>query len=136
MTRPALASAVLEFLRAHIDSHEQLEILLLLRREGPAWWSSHRIRSVLDIPEELVGKALTRLMARGLLATQGEPPQWAYAAASPQMAETVDQLVRSYEIHRFEIVGLMSGNAIERMRTQTLQAFADAFVMRKDKDVG
>jgi hypothetical protein len=136
MTTPGLPAVVLDFLCEHIDSHEQLEILLLLRLESPAWWSPKGIASQLSIPEELAAHALTVLLAHRLVATQGAPSHWSYAAASPQIADAVDQLASCYSMHRFEIVHVMSVNAIKRMRTQTLQAFADAFVLRKDKGDG
>jgi len=133
MNTPESPANVVKLLYDCIESYEQLEILLLLRTESPAWRSSIGIASQLNLTAELVAEALTALEPRGLIKTEGEPPRWAYAPDTPEIAATVERLASSYKLNRFEIVRLMSGNAIKRMRTQALHAFADAFVIRKDK---
>ena len=50
--------------------------------------------------------------------------------------ETLARLVEVYEEQPIEIIKLMSANAIERVRTAALRAFADAFVLHKGKDNG
>jgi len=60
----------------------------------------------------------------------------AYALAPPPRGETLARLVEVYEEQPIEIIKLMSTNAIERVRTAALRAFADAFVLHKGKDNG
>jgi hypothetical protein len=46
----------------------------------------------------------------------------------------VNQLARAYALQRLEVVKLMTANAIKRLRTNALNAFAESFVIHKDKD--
>ncbi len=117
----------------HIDSYEQLEILLLLRLEATEAWSELRIGERLGLSATLTSDAVTALIAHGLVRRQGDGPRCAFAPSSEALDEAVTALARSYTSQRLEIVRLMSANAIKRMRTDTLRAFADAFVLRRDE---
>jgi hypothetical protein len=45
-------------------------------------------------------------------------------------------LLEVYESNRIELMMLLSANAIERMRTGALRAFADAFVIGRNRKDG
>lgn len=136
MSTPDLPNLVRAFMLEHIDSYEQLEILLLLRLEATESWSELRISERLGLPVSLTADAVTALIAHGLVTRPGGGPRCAFAPRSEALDEAVTELARSYASQRLDIVKLMSSNAIKRMRTDALRAFADAFVLRKDKDNG
>jgi hypothetical protein len=131
-----LPAEVQALLLDHIESYEQLEILLLLRLEAAESWSEERISSRLNISPTLTTAALSALRLSGVVKLRGEWPRYEYAADTPAIDDAVNMLVAIHSTHRFEIIKLMSANAIRRMRTGALRAFADAFVLRKDKDDG
>jgi len=128
--------AIRAFLRAHIDSFESLEILLLLRRERAACTAEELCRR-LKTRAPLVDDALASLVrARLVTAARNEQTLYAYADEGPFRDATVDSLERIYRDEPLRIMQLMSANAMERLRTSTIRAFADAFVVRKDKGSG
>jgi hypothetical protein len=131
-----LPAEVQALLYDHIESYEQLEILLLLRLEAAESWSEEHISSRLNISPTLTAAALSALRLSGVVKLRGEWPRYEYAADTPAIDDAVNMLVAIHSTHRFEIIKLMSANAIRRMRTGALRAFADAFVLRKDKDDG
>lgn len=129
-----LPEDVRTLLHEHIESYEQLEVLLLLRRERYEAWTVAGLAARLHIREELVGSALDGLKAGGLVAaTVAAPaPRFAYRPASSGLDAAAGRLDREYAERPIRIIQLMSANAIERVRTAALHTFADAFVLKKD----
>jgi len=126
-------------LHEHIESYEQLEVLLLLRRERYEEWTVTGLAVRLQVREELVGLALEGLRAAGLVAITGAAaaPRFAYRPVSSSLDAAASRLDREYAERPIKIIQLMSANAIERVRTAALHRFADAFVLKKnDKDRG
>jgi predicted ArsR family transcriptional regulator len=134
-----LPEDVRALLNEHIDSYEQLEVLLLLRRERYEEWTVTGLAARLHVREELIGSALERLKAGGLVAaTRAAPaPRFAYRPTSSGLDAAAGRLDREYAERPIRIIQLMSANAIERVRTAALHTFADAFVLKKkDSDGG
>jgi len=133
-----LPEDVRALLHEHIESYEQLEVLLLLRRERYEEWTVAGLATRLHIREELVGSALDGLKASGLVSTTAAAPalRVAYRPASSGLDAAADRLDREYAEHPIRIIQLMSANAIDRVRTAALHTFADAFVLKKDKKGG
>jgi predicted transcriptional regulator len=125
-------------LRDHIESYEQLELLLLLRAERGFSWSEEALSGRLRISTSLVSQALAGLRSGGFVAAsanQGES-RYTYVPQSDTVETSIDRLSTAYREQPMPIIKLMSSNAIERMRTAALRTFADAFLLRKDKDRG
>ena len=134
-------------LHEHIETYEQLEVLLLLRRERYEAWTPEALAARLHVAEALVQPALSTLKAAGLVTTDGtsdsagHPRRYAYRPASSGLDATVGILDREYAERPISIIRLMSANSIERVRTAALHTFADAFILnkslsKKDKDRG
>ena len=123
-------------LHEHIESYEQLEVLLLLRRERYQEWTTAGLAARLHVREELVESALEGLKAGGLVAVTGEAParRFAYRPTSSGVDAAAGRLDREYAERPIRIIQLMSANAIERLRTAALHTFADSFVLKKKKD--
>jgi hypothetical protein len=100
-------------LRDHIESYEQLEILLLLRREVGKTWAAEQISERLGISAALAADALAALRSSRLVAAQDEPEtRYAYAPGKAALEETVNRLASDYATSaRIEIIKLMSANA-------------------------
>lgn len=124
-------------LRDHIDSFECLEVLLLLRRERAAR-TAEELSACLNMRAPLLDDALASLVRGRLVNTthRSSPTLYEYAHERLDQDNVVGSLERAYREEPIEIMRLMSTNAIERLRTSTIRAFADAFVVRKDKDRG
>lgn len=133
-----LPDDVRALLHEHIESYEQLETLLLLRRERYEQWTGEALAARLRVHPELIESALVHLKASGLVdATGAAPTRFAYRTASSVLDATVGRLQSEYSERPILIIQLMSANAIERLRTATLHTFADAFVLKKkDHDRG
>jgi hypothetical protein len=131
-----LPADVRALLHEHIESYEQLELLLLLRRERYEEWTIPGLAARLHVGEELVGSALEGLKLGGLVAiTAATPaPRFAYRPVSSGLDTAAGRLDREYHERPIRIIQLMSANAIERLRTAALHTFADAFVLHKKKD--
>lgn len=134
-----LPEDVRALLHEHIESYEQLEVLLLLRRERHEGWTTAGLSARLHVREELVGSAIEGLKAGGLVTmTSTAPvPRFAYRPTSSGLDAAAGRLDREYAERPIRIIQLMSANAIDRVRTAALHTFADAFVLKKkDTDDG
>ncbi len=136
MTADELPEDVQRLLRDQIESYEQLELLLLLRTELDHPWTAEALSSRLRIPASLVVAALDELQTARLVEARplGAARQYAYVPQSPHAEATLGRLVQAYREHPIPVLKQMSANAIERVRTAALRTFADAFILRKDKD--
>lgn len=128
-----LPEDVRALLHEHIESYEQLEVLLLLRRERYEDWTIDGLSARLHVREELVGSAVEGLKASGLVTmTRTAPtPGFSYRPASSGLDAAAGRLEREYAERPIRIIQLMSANAIDRVRTAALHTFADAFVLKK-----
>lgn len=134
---PQVPEEVRALLRERIESYEQLEMLFALRndrREQTAAQMSARF----GIDRTLAQTALAELHTHGLVQARGRgaEPRYLYAPASPALEETIGHLARLYVEQPIAVLRILSANAIKRVRTGALRAFADAFILRKDKDRG
>ena len=137
MAADDLPEDVQRLLRDYIESYEQLELLLLLRTELDPW-TVEALSARLRIPASLVLLALDGLQRIGFVAARplGAEKQYAYIAQNSGGEATLERLVQAYREHPIPILKQMSANAIEGVRTAALRAFADAFILRKDKKDG
>lgn len=134
-----LPEDVRALLHEHIETYEQLEVLLLLRRERYEDWTIAALAARLHVREELIGSAVERLESGGWVATVSGvgAVRYAYRPGSSGLDAAAGRLEREYAEQPIRIIQLMSANAIERVRTAALHTFADAFVLNnKDKDRG
>ncbi|MGH8228276.1 MAG: hypothetical protein ACREU3_10305 [Steroidobacteraceae bacterium] len=137
-----LPDDVQALLRERIESYEQLEALLVLQEEGGR--TAEELCARLRVPLTLVESALRDLQSYGLVQprpAQSAPQQpepaaqrYVYAPQTAALAAAVAHLASAYAQDPVPIIKLMSSNAIQRLRTGAVRAFADSFILRKDKD--
>jgi DNA-binding transcriptional ArsR family regulator len=125
-------------LRDHIESYEQLELLLLIRAEGETLWTEETLGGRLSMASSLVRAALDGLEAAGLVKAQVDSgtKRYSYLCQNDTVEGSISRLATTYREHPISIIKLMSANSIERLRTAALRTFADAFILRKDKNRG
>jgi len=124
-------------LRDFITSFEMLEIFLLLQANAGRDFGAAEVARHTHIGDDLAVRALESLHARRLI--QGPPPlpagHFRYSPANRELADAADELARDFAERRAAVLSTMSTNAIERLRSGALTAFADAFILgskRKD----
>ena len=132
-----LPEEVRALLRERIESYEQLEVLFALRNDRREQ-TAQEMSVQLAIDRTLADSTLAELQAQGLAELRGRDPEprYLYAPANPQLDQAVAHLARLYAEQPIAILKILSANAIRRVRTGALRAFADAFILRKDTDRG
>lgn len=112
------------FVREHIDSVEQLEILLLLAAEPIRSWSSEEVAKELRTSGRSAVTRLDRLTKQGLLSKTGD--QYLYQPKTEETREIVDALSNTYKTHRYRVISL-----IFSAKDSALDDFVDAFTIKR-----
>jgi hypothetical protein len=129
VTAGELPPAVAALLRAHVESFEQLEVLLHLHRRRDAARSAPMIAHDLRLGVDVVAEALEHFREVGLVErADTSPVVFALSDAAPK-ADAVAALAKVYDEDRSTVLRLMAGNALDRLRASAIKTFADAFVL-------
>jgi hypothetical protein len=120
-----IQESVRKLIADHIDSVEQLEVLLLLRAQRERVWTVGEINDEIKSSVSSVEARLSDLADRGLLERQGRTFRY---QATPEMDATVTELARAYAERRFTVIELIFAKPTDKLR-----AFADAFKMSKKR---
>lgn len=120
-------------LRDHIQSYEQLEVLLWLRDRRQEAWSPDSLAGRLNLAESMTEEACLALLEHRLIEARGAPPQWVfqYRPESAAHDTAIGQLVVAYAEHRLDVVRAMNANALDRLRTKSLGVFSGAFLWKR-----
>jgi hypothetical protein len=121
-----LSGRVLTFVRAHIDSVELLEVLLLLRDHAEEEWDAAGVAHELRIQPRSARSRLETLAAIDVVDLDGETARY---RMGNEHAEAVDELADAYRTRRVTIITLIFDRP-----AQSARAFADAFVVGRKKD--
>lgn len=132
MATESLSQPVRQLLREVMTTFERLEMLLLLHERAPAELSRKEIGDLSRIAPDLIADSLQGLTDHGLVARSGETG-FRYAPATPDLAAVADALVVAYRDRRAAVLSAMSVDAIERIRSGPIRAFADSFLLGKRK---
>lgn len=139
MAEFVVSGEVLAFMREHIESYEQVEVLILLRAHREQSWTSSAVATHLRITTTMASEALRFLCRENILSVQVGPSEllFKYAPRPAELGELVNRFVQAYDAHRLEVMKLMTANALERLRTKALRKFSDSFLIaRKKKEDG
>jgi len=113
----------------HIDSVEQLEILLLLYQHPERSWSAESVARELRVSPMSAGDRLKDMTRAAILArVPGAEGEYRYAPER-QMGEAVAGLAAAYSERRVTVINLIFSKPVDKIRT-----FADAFRLRRDDD--
>jgi hypothetical protein len=123
----AIPDDVDRFLARHVDTIEQLEVLLLLHRCPATDWTAESVASALYIQPASAARRLAALAGFGLLASKAESaPTYRYAPRTPELDATVGRLADTYRERRVAVITAIASRPMENVR-----AFSDAFRFRK-----
>jgi hypothetical protein len=120
---------VRQFLKEHIRSLEQLEILLLLQKDAQREWSPAEVYRVVRSSERSVTETLETLGRQGLLRKTELPAEskFQFSPSTDLLRTTIGNLADLYSERRVRIV-----EAIYSERISPMDEFAKAFRLRKD----
>lgn len=126
-----LPAIVLALLRERIETFEQLQILLLLLREPDRDWGIQRVASDLRIDAALVTESFEHLRRVGLLEARGsgEALTVHLGPSDPALRPACEALARAFVESPAEVMRTLNANAVERVRTSAMRAFASAFIL-------
>lgn len=129
MSAEQITEAMEQFLREHISSLPELELLLLLEKRTRPDWSAAEVAAELRIDPQWTERKLDELHARGLVTCQSGPPErYRFNPGASEQAAIVSQLAQCYERRRVSIITLIYSKPKDHLRN-----FADAFRLRERK---
>ena len=116
-----------EFIKTRIESVDELRVLLLFHARPQSDWCAEEIVQNLYLPPALVAVVLPRLVAKGLLSSAGDPPRYRFQPASAEIGGLIDQLAEMDRVRPVSLINLIYD------RPKDIQAFADAFKLKKEE---
>jgi hypothetical protein len=121
-----ISPEVRQFIAEHIETAEQLEILLLLHRSGEKEWTALDVSQAIYTVPASATMRLEGLVAHGFLSsTGGADPRYQYAPRTDQLRKQVDALSEAYRVDRVGVIKLIFSKPPD-----PLQSFSDAFKLR------
>lgn len=134
MLEDAELEALKKFLFEHVVDLEELQILARLQRgAGKDAYTEEEVAAATGLPVGTTRDTLQRLCARGLLAPSATAPVVYRYVLDGADRELLDHALSEYQTNPLQVMALMTSNAIERVRTSAMRAFADSFRIRGPK---
>jgi hypothetical protein len=119
----SLSNDAREFLRAHIQSLEQLEILAILRSDPEREWTAAAIYERILSSERSIAGRLSQFVDSGLVSTSdSSPPAFRYAPRDPVLDRGAEATLQAYRDRRVLVI-----ETIFRPESDPAQSFSDAF---------
>jgi hypothetical protein len=129
--------ALKKFLFEHVVDLEELQILARFHRQaGKDSFTEEEMAAATGLPIGTTRDTLQGLSARGLLAPSVTAPAVYRYVVDGEVRELLDRVLSEYEANPLQVLGLMTANSIERVRTSAMRAFADSFRIRRPKSNG
>lgn len=112
-----------DFITRHIESVEELEVLLLLHEAHDRSWTATEINDRLRSQESSIAKWLEALVGLGLARQGGS--RYRFAPASEELAREASALAEAYRERRIKVIELIFSKPNE-----SLLDFVRAFHLR------
>jgi hypothetical protein len=121
---------IARFMRANIESLEQLELLRVLSEDPTKEWQPEPLGREAQANPQAAASHLAALSSRGLLTiiTRGSETLYRHGCGSPGLDKMLSRLLQLYKERPVTMIRLVYTQATDRLR-----AFADAFRVRKEK---
>jgi hypothetical protein len=124
-----LPAAVRRFIAAHINSVEQLEVLLLLRSDPTREWAPGEVSTELATSHDAAALRLADLEAQGLVRARLDPvPRYRYANLPAKREAEVADVADAYAKRRVAVITEIFSEP------SPAESFSDAFRLRRDDD--
>ncbi len=119
---------VQRFIVDNLSSVEELEVLLLLRSRPDKEWNAAEVSQALYTQPAAAAMRLNDLRSHGLLTSRKEASElYRYHPRTADLEPLVSRLSEAYRERRVAVITLIYSKA-----SSQVQAFADAFKLRKD----
>lgn len=131
MTDSGFSDSLERFVRGHISSVEQVEVLMLLHRTAPRRWGAVAASRELRLDPVSVARRLADFHEHGVLNVEAgdEALQYWYVPSSIAPDRTLGELATAYQTRRTSLINLIFSEPPDDAR-----AFADAFRLRKKRE--
>ena len=116
------------FIREHLSSVAQLELLLLLHGNPGRPFTTESAAEALRIDPAWAGAEIDGLRKRGLFA-EVDRGTFCYEPVTDQLGQTIDRLASAFSTHRVSVITLIFSTP-----SDNVGSFADAFKLRSDDD--
>ena len=124
-----IPSDVRRFIVDHIDSVEQLEVLLLLHRNPARWWTAADVNAEIRTSLASAADRLRDLAERRLAGVEpGTLPRYRFAPVDAAVGGLVSRVAETYRKHRVAIVTLVYSKPSDAVRD-----LADAFRLGRSR---
>ena len=124
---PTPEDVILEmFIRAHVHSAEELEVLLLLFRSAGRWWSADAVGEALHLDRGNARGALEALCGAFLDVRLETEVLFRFATLNAERERLTARLAEAYRQDRTALLQIVAGHGAAR-------DFADAFRLRKEE---
>ncbi len=120
-----ISDEVRAFIQSHIHSVEQLEVLLLLRRERSRLFTGEEAARELRVHPESTTRWLDDLCARRLVVREGD--RFRFAPDGPALERSLNGLAAAYADARVAVIQVIFSKP-----TDVLRSFADAFKLKRE----
>jgi DNA-binding MarR family transcriptional regulator len=117
-----------QFIQTYVESVDQLRVLLALQKDPTAEWDAADLGARLYLPSAVASAALARLEAKGLCSSSGEPRHYRYRPETEEISRLMEELALFDRQRPVTLINLVYA------RPTAVQAFADAFRFRKEKE--
>ncbi len=126
MSADALPAPVQQFIRQHVSSIEQLEVLQLLAGSPGSQWTAPAVFKAVLTNVDSIERLLKKFADAGFIVkTDTQPPAYHFAPA-PEIAGTITELCKLYTEKSVRVI-----EAIYKDRS-AIQEFANAFKFKSD----
>jgi len=129
----SIPGSVRVLVRDSIHSIEQLEVLLCLCRAEPTAQSPDDLAHALGLAPDSCRVALQQLVVRRLAVAAGpDSSSFRYAPASEEQRAAVAALAAYDQAGRVDLMLLISGNAVGRVRRRARRMFNETLRLKKE----
>jgi hypothetical protein len=130
---PDLPTELTAFITRHLNSVEELEILLFLRKNEASSWTHAVISEQLHSSAVSARKRLEDLAEQELVKKEirEDVAHYQYAPPTEDLRARVSQLAELYPLYRIRIIQLIISSSAGR-----IQQIADAFKLREEDSNG
>jgi hypothetical protein len=133
---------VLGLLRDCVCGLDELELLLLVRRDAANGWSAPTVAARLGVPEARVEDSLEALCAAALVVADGSTDgtdvdvkeakrRFFYRPATPALEATVNALAWICDVRPADVIRALNDHALDRVRSAARRAFLEVFALGK-----
>ena len=132
MTPDPIPEEVRRFISEQMRSISGIRLLLLLHVDPQREWSAQELAHELRVASEWTERELKLLAAQGLVANSAnDSSHFRYAPRNESLSNLVSGLAAIYPERQHSIIQILFS-----VPTDSIQSFADAFRLRKEKQDG